>query len=157
MRIFTAAAALLLGTAAATASAQSVTYCSAPSGYVATNCFGDACEYTTDAFYDGYIGPALEVSRDGQNCSPLSDWQYYSLTSQPGTVSMVTAGASSAAAPEIDPDEAISALTLCLGVLTMVRGRRSKPGWTVAPCPSSQIPNLDRAGKDHTAGRFDGC
>ena len=104
-------------------------YCSAPAGYYATNCFGTTCEYTTDALYDGYIGPSLEVSTSGLNCAPLTKWPYYTLTSQPGTVpASVQVGppvpAAPNQAPEISADDALTGLTLMAGLVLVGRGRR---------------------------------
>lgn len=104
-------------------------YCSAPAGYFATNCFGTLCEYTTDALYEGYIGPSLEVSTSGVNCAPLTTWPYYKLTSQPGTVPASLQAAPPAAdppnpAPEISADDALTGLTLMAGLVLVGRGRR---------------------------------
>ncbi|HEY7930514.1 MAG TPA: hypothetical protein VID71_10900 [Steroidobacteraceae bacterium] len=110
------------------ARAQS-SYCSAPAGYFATHCFGTMCEYTTNALYDGSIGPSLQVSTNGLNCAPLSKWPYYQLTSQPGTVpASLQVGPPAAVAPnpapEISADDALTGLTLMAGLVLVGRGRR---------------------------------
>jgi hypothetical protein len=113
----------------AAALAQSA-YCAAPGGYAAADCFGNVCEYTTDALYGGYIGPSLEVSRTGLNCAPLKSWPYYTLTSQPGSypsssqVSHAPGADPPSPAPEISADDALAGLTLMLGLVLVGRGRR---------------------------------
>lgn len=127
-RIF--AAALLAAVLLPAAALAQTAYCSAPAGYSGATCFGSVCEYTTDALYGGYIGPSLEVSSTGQNCTPLSSWPYYSLTLQPGTTpSTAQLGDPPAAdppsvAPEISANDALGGLTLMLGLALVGRGRR---------------------------------
>lgn len=126
---FFAAGLLAAGLLPVAAQAQT-DYCSAPPGYAATNCFGTTCEYTTDALYGGYIGPSLDVSGTGGNCAPLTSWPYYQLTSQPGTTpSGLQASASPTAeppspAPEISADDALTGLTMMVGLVLVGRGRR---------------------------------
>jgi len=50
------------------------------------------------------------------------------LLGGPSTVDVTTGRAEAAAAPEIDPDMTAGGLTLLLGALTVLRGRRQKPG-----------------------------
>ena len=101
-------------------------YCSAPAGYAATNCFGNVCEYMTDALYGGSIGPSLDVSSAGLNCAPLTSWPYYRLTSQPGSsqVSDPPAADPPSPAPEISTDDALAGLTMMVGLVLVGRGRR---------------------------------
>jgi len=105
-------------------------YCSAPAGYSATHCFGNQCEYTTDALYGGSIRPGLEVSTSGRDCVALASWPYYASTSQPGSVpsdppsSSRTAAAPPNAAPEISAEDALTGLTLMIGLALVGRGRK---------------------------------
>jgi len=109
-------------------------YCSAPAGHAATNCFGNVCEYMTDALYGGSIGPSLDVSSAGLNCAPLTSWPYYRLTSQPGSYPVSYPASSQASdspaadppspAPEISTDDALAGLTMMVGLVLVGRGRR---------------------------------
>lgn len=123
------AAGLLVAVFLPTAARAQTDYCSAPAGYVATNCFGTVCEYATDALYGGYIGPSLEVSSTGGNCAPLRSWPYYSLTSQPGSAPSSSQVSDPPAdppspAPEISADDALAGLTMMVGLVLVGRGRR---------------------------------